>query len=472
MIDHPYVIGEPGTVLGDSDTLHLHLGQTVTLTILMHPAGKAFLSSGILPRTAIALARDWVAPGLARIAPALRTGPVLVETDLAAEGQVRLPKVSVFGTDQDFWYRETPGSWRNDAILAATQTALLPDTPAELRDGWIRVRPTTEDGTTTRRREHDVSRYRWPRQRTPGATRRPGRTDAVPRAAPHRGRPARGARHRSASCRRGRRRHRWARAGRRRTAVRGAVGAAEMWVPLGPSTVIDGQAEGDPRVAGRVRALWVHPNGQRIYAATANGGVWYSADGADSWRSIGGFAETDTPDIVRPAHRHACGAITVVLGADVNDQTLDTVYVGTGELTPGREADAGSALGGIGILVATGPASAVTVDPWVEESPNLLHEGVYRFAVDPTGRHDRGGDHDRPAPATGRCRTGRRLGARRRRSVRRLQGRRHRRAVDPGRRRRRAGAAVGVGAGRRRRRAVGARRRRHRLRPRSARREP
>jgi hypothetical protein len=148
VIDHPYVVGEPGTELGDSDTLFLHLGQTVTLTILLHPAGKMFLSSGILPRTSFSLARDWVAPGLARIAPALRTGPVLVETDLALEGQVRLPKVSVFGTDQDFWYRDTPGSWRSDAILAATQTALLPDTPAELRDGWIRVRPTPE-GTET-----------------------------------------------------------------------------------------------------------------------------------------------------------------------------------------------------------------------------------------------------------------------------------------------------------------------------------
>ena len=134
-----------------------------------------------------------------------------------------------------------------------------------------------------------------------------------------------------------------------------------------------------------MRALWVHPDGQRIYAASGNGGVWYSSDGAESWKSIGGFAETDTPDIVRPAHRHACGAITVVLGADSNDQTLDTVYVGTGEITPGRTAHAGSTLGGIGILVATGPASAISDDPWVEEAPNLLHEGVYRFAVDPNG---------------------------------------------------------------------------------------
>jgi hypothetical protein len=140
-IDHPYIAGTD-----DADTLMLHVGQTVTLTIFMHPAGKASLTSGILPRKAIALARDWVGLGLAAIAPSLRTGPVLVETDLDAEGQVRLPKVSVFGKDQNFLWRDTPATWRTDAILAATQTALLPDTPAELREGWIRVAPDAPDG--------------------------------------------------------------------------------------------------------------------------------------------------------------------------------------------------------------------------------------------------------------------------------------------------------------------------------------
>jgi hypothetical protein len=140
-ITHPYIAGTD-----DADTLQLHLGQTVTLTILMHPAGKATLTSGVLPRKALALARDWVGPGLAAIAPSLRTGPVLVETDLATEGQVRLPKVSVFGKDQNFLWRDTPATWRTDAILAATQTALLPDSPAELREGWIRVAPTKPDG--------------------------------------------------------------------------------------------------------------------------------------------------------------------------------------------------------------------------------------------------------------------------------------------------------------------------------------
>lgn len=137
-ITHPYILGD-----GESDTIHVHLGQTVTLTILMHPGGKAHLTTGILPRKHVALARDWVAPGLASIAPSLRTGPLLVETDLAEEAQVRLPKVSVFGENQAFLWRDTPATWRTDAILAATQTALLPDTPAAFREGWIRVVPET-----------------------------------------------------------------------------------------------------------------------------------------------------------------------------------------------------------------------------------------------------------------------------------------------------------------------------------------
>jgi hypothetical protein len=136
-ITHQYIAGTD-----DADTMALHIGQTVTLTILMSPAGKVTLTSGLLPRKSLALARDWVGPGLAAIAPSLRTGPVLIETDLAAEGQVRLPKVSVFGKDQNFLWRDTPASWRTDAILAATQTALLPDNPAEFREGWIRVAPT------------------------------------------------------------------------------------------------------------------------------------------------------------------------------------------------------------------------------------------------------------------------------------------------------------------------------------------
>jgi len=127
-IDHPYV--------DDSGVLQIRPGQTVRLTLLMHPGGKVHLTSGILPRTNKALARDWVQPGLAVLAPSLRCGPLLIDAD-----KVRLPKVASFPAEQLFTRRDTPTSWKDDPILAATQSALLPDTAAEVQEGWIRVAP-------------------------------------------------------------------------------------------------------------------------------------------------------------------------------------------------------------------------------------------------------------------------------------------------------------------------------------------
>jgi hypothetical protein len=89
------------------------------------------------------LAREWVAPGLARVSPSVRTGPLLIDPD-----QVRLPKPSVLGQKQVFTRRTTPASWRDDPILAATQTALLPDGPSSVQDGYIRVLPGTEGSST------------------------------------------------------------------------------------------------------------------------------------------------------------------------------------------------------------------------------------------------------------------------------------------------------------------------------------
>jgi hypothetical protein len=130
-IDHPYLVAE--------DTITVHYGQRLTLTLLMNPASRVHLTSGVLPRKSLGLARDWVAPGLARISPSLRTGPLLIDPD-----QVRLPKPSVFGTKQVFTRRTTPAAWKDDPILAATQTALLPDQPSSVQDGYIRVQPGTE----------------------------------------------------------------------------------------------------------------------------------------------------------------------------------------------------------------------------------------------------------------------------------------------------------------------------------------
>jgi hypothetical protein len=159
-----------------------------------------------------------------------------------------------------------------------------------------------------------------------------------------------------------------------------------MWLPLGPTGMLQGQAANRPRVSGRVRALAVHPGGDRIYAAAANGGIWYSSNGGGTWRSIGGLASTDIAGITRPAHRNACGAVLVRFDHDFpDDESKDLVFVGTGETTPRVQARPGSPLGGVGIFVAKGPAASTDADPWTIEAPNLQGEGVYRMAIQPGG---------------------------------------------------------------------------------------
>jgi hypothetical protein len=171
---------------------------------------------------------------------------------------------------------------------------------------------------------------------------------------------------------------------RRRPLAAPAAGLANLWLPLGPTVMLQGQAANRPRVSGRVRALAASSTGQRVYAAAANGGVWYSGDGGDSWSSIGGLAATDDADVKRPAHRNACGAVLVRFDPG-DDRSQDLVFLGTGETAPYKQARPGLPLGGIGILSATGPAASVADDPWTLEAPNLAAEGVYRMAIQPGG---------------------------------------------------------------------------------------
>ena len=161
-----------------------------------------------------------------------------------------------------------------------------------------------------------------------------------------------------------------------------ASGRKYLWQPLGPMTVISGQAIGAPRIAGRVNMLAVHPDGARLYAASGNGGVWFSKDAGVSWQSLGGFAATQTAEINRPAHRNACGSIAVAFGAT---EGSDVVYLGTGETTERATGQPGIALGGVGVLISNHPATTPGPDPWVREAKNLIGEGVCRIALQPGG---------------------------------------------------------------------------------------
>jgi hypothetical protein len=66
---------------------------------------------------------------------------VLIDPD-----KVRLPKIASFGKDQNWTRRVTPSTWKDDPILAATQTALLPDLPSEVQEGYIRIAPAQTPG--------------------------------------------------------------------------------------------------------------------------------------------------------------------------------------------------------------------------------------------------------------------------------------------------------------------------------------
>ena len=163
----------------------------------------------------------------------------------------------------------------------------------------------------------------------------------------------------------------------------------DRWVPIGPSVLRQGQALDRPRVAGRVRDIAVDPTGQRAYAASANGGVWYTDSGGSSWEPVGPWAERTRRQGGR-TNAQTCGAILVDFDPG-GFSLLDFVMVATGEppVTPGTVTRPDAPVtGGIGVLSATGPmipAGAGTFDPWEPDTGIALLEGlaIYRLARQP-----------------------------------------------------------------------------------------
>jgi hypothetical protein len=166
------------------------------------------------------------------------------------------------------------------------------------------------------------------------------------------------------------------------------VGDPNLWVPIGPSTVLRGQAGGKPRVTGRVRDLAVSDDGMRAYAATANGGVWYTSDAGSNWSPLGNWVATPgAATLNRAAQALTCGCVHVIFGVAA-DGSGDQVYVGTGELRP-HAALQGDELGGVGVLHLTSPLATALADPfgsgyWKREAKNLIGAGIYRIKSHPT----------------------------------------------------------------------------------------
>jgi len=164
-------------------------------------------------------------------------------------------------------------------------------------------------------------------------------------------------------------------------------GTSLLWLPAGPATVLGGQAESSPRVSGRVRDIAVSADGTRAYAATANGGIWYTDDSGASWLQVGGWATRRAGaaggEAASGAEGLTFGSLLVTFGGTANG---DEVFAATGEIS-GRVQRKGH-FGGVGVLYAKGPVPPVVADeradPWTVEGGALLTGlGSYRLAVDP-----------------------------------------------------------------------------------------
>ena len=148
--------------------------------------------------------------------------------------------------------------------------------------------------------------------------------------------------------------------------------AGQNWAPIGPNAVLRGQASTLPTVSGRVQDIALSSDGRRVYAATANGGVWRSLDAGDNWEPMSD--EFDIDPVARQVDSLCCGAIALVEGADA---AHDRLYVGTGE---GHAFAGGLDLFGVGMLRSDDGGAA-----WNQEAaaPPLLGSSVYAIAVDP-----------------------------------------------------------------------------------------
>ena len=119
-----------------SDVIFIRPGQTIMLTLLMEPHSVVHATSGLLPRKAIGMRRDWVTNGLANIAPTFRFGPVLVDPK-----RIRMPVASELHGTWSWCHRVDATSWKEDPVVNSLGDGELPRDPVEGQEGWLKLSP-------------------------------------------------------------------------------------------------------------------------------------------------------------------------------------------------------------------------------------------------------------------------------------------------------------------------------------------
>ncbi|MEM8962638.1 MAG: hypothetical protein AAGD38_14225 [Acidobacteriota bacterium] len=167
---------------------------------------------------------------------------------------------------------------------------------------------------------------------------------------------------------------------RQREASQRETQIANRWTPIGPSAVLKGQAVNRPVMSGRVSSIAITEGGERIYVGAANGGVWRSEDGGDSWVSL--MEAFDLDPVRRGSDSLAVGALAVVTGATAND---DVIYVGSGEAIDGGADPTSGPMFGVGPVVSFDGGQNWVTEPGAPGGPwsVLAGHGFYELAVDP-----------------------------------------------------------------------------------------
>jgi hypothetical protein len=148
------------------------------------------------------------------------------------------------------------------------------------------------------------------------------------------------------------------------------------WTPIGPSVINSGFT-----AAGRVTCLLAGPAGKRVYAGSADGGVWFSPDGGRTWTPLDDYfsAPSSVPgNTGADANSLSTGAIEIRFGATATD---DEIFIGTGEENAGWpsinvDVNPYDNYFGVGIRHRVGGA-------WTLEATNLASQGIYRICIDP-----------------------------------------------------------------------------------------
>jgi hypothetical protein len=153
-----------------------------------------------------------------------------------------------------------------------------------------------------------------------------------------------------------------------------AVDPGCNWYPIGPSVVRDGQVLGPgggfttAPISGRVTGIAIDPHDpQTVYLATAQGGLWKSANGGVDWDPKTDFAAS-----------LACGSVTVDPSVVDGAGRSTRILVGTGE--PNNS----DSYYGAGMLLSTDGG-----DSWVARgTPTFTRAAFSTIAVDPaTSQH-------------------------------------------------------------------------------------